>query len=491
MDMTPAHMVATLALLAGAFGGTILCCFSQRVRDVFFFLLVAFAPLSERIQVNYFSREWYRGTTRGLEFCGLDMLAFSLLVSAVLFPRKGEKRFYLPASLLLMIVFFLYAVFCVAISDPKIFGIFEVTKMFRGLIIFLAAALFLRSARELKILVYGLCVAVAWQGLLALDQRYLQGIHRVNGTVDDSNSLSMFFCTTAPVLVAAITSDFSKTLRMFCGAAVALAGVGVILTISRTGFVTMALMLTCATLATISYKITPKKIVMTLLVILMAVGVVAKAWKTLNSRFEGDSLKSEYGNTHEQNRGYYIRIAIAIAADHWFGVGPNNWSYWVSNKYGPKLGFRFVPYIGTEKEPSQLVPAGRNIDAAQAAPAHNLAALTAGEMGSVGLFLLALLWMRWLQMGISFLWPRIPDPMRRMGVGIFFGMGGTFLQSLTEWVFRQTPIFDTFNVLLGALASLYYIKKCQRRERRELESMATGEPLPGPQTAFARHSTFA
>ena len=113
------------------------------------------------------------------------------------------------------------------------------------------------------------------------------------------------------------------------------------------------------------------------------------------------------------------------------------------------------------------MPAGRNIDAPQAAPAHSLAALTAGEMGCGGLALLTLLWLRWLQMGASFLWPRTPDPMRRIGVGIFFGMCGTFFQSLTEWVFHQTPIFFTFNIMLGVLASLYAIKKAEKRARKE------------------------
>ena len=45
-------------------------------------------------------------------------------------------------------------------------------------------------------------------------------------------------------------------------------------------------------------------------------------------------------------------------------------------------------------------------------------------------------------------------PMRTMGVGIFFGICGIFGQSLTEWVYRQTPILFTFYILLGALASL-------------------------------------
>jgi hypothetical protein len=40
---------------------------------------------------------------------------------------------------------------------------------------------------------------------------------------------------------------------------------------------------------------------------------------------------------------------------------------------------------------------------AQAAPAHSLAALTVGELGIPGLVLLTVLWLRWFQMGSSFL----------------------------------------------------------------------------------------
>jgi hypothetical protein len=46
--------------------------------------------------------------------------------------------------------------------------------------------------------------------------------------------------------------------------------------------------------------------------------------------------------------------------------------------------------------------------------------------------------------------------MRQVGTGIFFGVCGIFLQGLTEWVYRQTPIFVTFHILVGVLASLYY-----------------------------------
>jgi hypothetical protein len=447
---------------AAVVGGSLMACMSRRVRDVFFVALVFLSPMIERVDVNFVSREWYRGTSRGFEFSILDILSISLLVSAVLFPRRGESRGYWPASLGLMILFFLYACGNVAACDPKLFGLFELFKMVRGIILVLAVAFYVRGERELRLLIYSLAALVCFEGLLALKQRYLEGINRVPGTIDDSNSLSVFLCLTAPVLVAAVNSRLPSRLKALCWAGIALACVAEILTISRAGVIILASMLAGAALCTASYSVTPRKIVVCCLIALAAAGVTAKSWKTLRERFQQSTLKEEYGNHHNLGRGYYLRVAAAIVDDHWFGIGLNNWSYRVSNEYGPKLGYRFVPYRGTDKEPSDVIPSNSNIDEAQAAPAHCLAALTAGELGYPGLFLLALLWLRWFQMAASFLWNRTPDPVRRLGVGILFGFGGIFLQSLTEWVFRQSPIYYVFHVLLGTLAGLYYLKRQAR-----------------------------
>src|SRR5258705_2868588 len=212
--------------------------------------------------------------------------------------------------------------------------------------------------------------------------------------------------------------------------------------------------------------------ILTLLIVCAAAGVTAKSWKTLETRFKMSSVKDEYGNNKNMGRGYYIRVAKAIAEDQLFGVGLNNWSYWVSQKYGPKLGYEFVPYRGTDREPSTVIPPGRNIDEAQAAPAHSLGALTVGELGIPGLVLFSFLWLRWFQMASSFLWKRTADPMRRIGIGLLFALCGIFLQSLTEWVFRHSPIYYTIHIRLGVLASLYYMKKQAKRAEKRAETEA-------------------
>jgi len=187
-------------------------------------------------------------------------------------------------------------------------------------------------------------------------------------------------------------------------------------------------------------------------------------------------------------------MAKAIVHEYFFGVGLNNWSYWVSNKIGPQHGYKFVPYKGTEYAPSDVVPSDSNVDEAQAAPAHNIEALTVGELGIPGLALFSLVWLRWLQMAGSFFLRRTPEPMYRMPIGIFFGFCGMFLQCLTEWVFRHLPLYYTFHVMLGVLMSLYYLKRQARRaERSEREEVfeknapedRAGEPSPARQAQAA------
>lgn len=468
-----------LTVVPAAFlGGIVLACLSTRVRDLFFILLVTLAPLIERLDVNYVSREWYRGTSRGFEIAVLDIFSLALLVSSILFPRRGQARAYWPASLGVMLLYFLYAFGNVIISDPRLFGWFELWRMFRGLVLVLAVALYLRSERELRLLIFSVAVLLGFQALLAIKQRYMDGLHRVPGTLIESNSLSGLLCTVTPFMVTALTSRLPRSLKLMCAATIPLAMVAEILTISRAGVTVMGLMLFGAAVTTMSFRLTPRRIILCVVIILGVTGLVAKSWKTLGERFNESTLKDEYGNKRNMGRGYYLRIAMAIGRDRFFGVGLNNWSYWVSNKYGPQEGYRFVPYRGTDHEPSNILPSTSNVDMPQAAPAHNLGALTMGELGLPGLFLFSLVWARWLQMGASFIGKRDPDPMLRMGVGLFFCISGVFLHCLTEWLFRHVPVYYVCHILVGALIALYHHKQMARRAASPHEPLAEKREVP-------------
>src|SRR5215204_5558273 len=106
--MEQKDLEALVLLSAAAFGGVVAACLSHRVRDIFFFLLVTLSAVTQRLDVNFVSRDWYRGTTRGFEFSLVDVFAISLFVGSFLFPRRGEKRWFWPASFGLIMAYFLY-----------------------------------------------------------------------------------------------------------------------------------------------------------------------------------------------------------------------------------------------------------------------------------------------------------------------------------------------------------------------------------------------
>jgi hypothetical protein len=477
-ELTRKGLFGLTVVPAGIFGAVLLACLWKRIRDLYFVLLIFLLPLIERLDVNFVSRDWYRGTSRGFEVSLLDPLIWGLLFASLIAPRRGQPRAYWPPGFGLMLLFFLFACFNVALTDPRLFSLFELWKWFRGLALVLAVAFYLRSEREVRLLVFSVALVLWHQGLLAIWQRYHVGENRVPGTNASSNGLSMLLCLLAPLMVAALNCRFPRSLKMFCAGAIPLACVAEVLTISRAGSIILPVVLLATTLAVIPYRITVRKAVVTILVVVLAGGIAAKGWHSLTTRFAEASWKDEYGNKRNLGRGYYLRVAHLIAVKEPVGVGLNNWSYWVSGKYSHMLGYGFVPYKGTDREPSQKIPEHALVDdEAQAAPAHNLCALTVGELGIPGLVIFLALWLRWFQMGASFLWPRSPDPMRRIAVGIFFCLVGAFLHSWTEWALRQYTLYFLLHILVGALASLYWVQRQQKRTLLQQHAEPELEPL--------------
>jgi hypothetical protein len=372
-----------------------------------------------------------------------------------------------------MLLFFVYAGLAGVASEPRLYGLFELSKMLRGLVFFLAAALFVRSQREVAILVFALCCALSFEGAVAIKQRYVDGVHRVSGSLDHPNSLSMYLCMASPLLVAAATSTLPKLLRWFSVGGIALASVGILLTISRAGIPIFAVVMFGAAAMCTSWRITPKKIAGMALIALCLTGLVFKSWDMLKARYAEATFEEEYLDEKVEGRGYYLRLAKAIMEDRFFGFGLNNWSYWVSKSYGAKVGTPYEDYDDHAGDSDKDKVADMNF----AAPAHNLGALVVGELGVPGLMLFALLWLRWFQMGASFLWKRTPLAIHRLGVGILFGTGGIFLQSVTEWTYRQTHIYLTFHLLLGTLASLYWLKRKLKRRQIEVRAMPEENPV--------------
>lgn len=469
--------LGVLLVLASTALATAALLISQRCRELALAAIGGGAVLTEKLDINFYSAYWYRGTTRGFEVTFVDVLAWALLCSTVLAPRHGRERLYWPAGLGPMLLFGLAAGVSVMMGSPQVFGWYELSKLVRGLAVFLAAAYFVRRERDRAILVLSLSAAVLLEGATAVRQRMLEGVFRATGTLDHPNSLSMYLCLVAPVLLAASASDLARPVRWIGGAAVAVAAVTVLLTLSRAGIPAFAIVVGGTAWRAGLLRFTPRNVVAAAIAGVAVAVMVTKSWDLLMARYQSASLEEEYFDTKGEGRGYYFRQAGIVLAEEPYGVGLGNWSYWVSKKYGARAGMRYEDYDDIAfPPPNDLLPMYRH-----AAPAHNLGVLTAGEIGWAGLGVFALVWLRWFHLGAGFLrgpWAGAGPP---LGAGIFFGCAGVFLQSFTEWTFRQTQIFLTFHVLVGTLAGL-------QRERRNARGAAAA-PQCGTEPELAVAAT--
>src|SRR6266511_2035956 len=188
-------LIALFLIAVAIPAGVALACISQRVRDAAFFFMAFGSAITDKLDVNFVARYWYRGTTRGFEFTLIDILAIIILLSSLLLPRPGQSRWCWPAGLGAMMLYLFYCCFSVAISDPKLFGLFELSKIIRGVIVFVSAAVFVRTERELCLLVLALGCAVFFVAALSIRRRYLMIVCRVSEHIEHASSNTSKQCS--------------------------------------------------------------------------------------------------------------------------------------------------------------------------------------------------------------------------------------------------------------------------------------------------------
>ncbi|MCC6694560.1 MAG: O-antigen ligase family protein [Candidatus Hydrogenedentes bacterium] len=448
--------------------GILLASTSRRIHDAVFVALVLGVTQPASLfglptDINFLSRDWYRGTTRGIEISYLDLLAVILLVSSLIMRRRDGFRLYWPPSLGFQISFLLWCCINVALfSQPKLFGIFECTKIARAILLFAAVAMYIRRPREVRIFIWTLIGAVCYETVLSLLDRYAYGMHRIEGTLGHPNSLSMYCLQCVPIFIAVFFAEGVGP-RMRTASVIAFLGATacVLFTISRMGVVALFLISAVAFLMCTGFRLSPRNAGLAILGILLMTLMLAKSWDTLSSRMQGTNLSEEYF-TQEGDRGSYFRMGMPAIRDFPLsGMGLNNWSYWVTNRYAIEAGYETIegglpitPYPSLNEPPRGPT---------QAAPAHNYYLITVAELGWPGLSLVLAIFGRWLWISGQVLFMRNRDLMSRVRLGAFLSLWGIMLQSWTEWEFRQTSVYFNGHVILAVAATLYYFRSPARR----------------------------
>ncbi len=426
--------VFTVVFLLGTGGLSALAVVWPRVRRVYLCLL--FLGVLEIVDVNYLSREEYRGWVRGFEVGTLDMVVIGLAVSVLAGVRPLRLRMASPVGPMAILFVVLAAVSSWAAFVPLYAG-FGLLKLVRDLLVLLVVANAVRDEEDLRWLVWT-SVAVVGIEAVHVAYDYLGGTYRARADFSHANTLGMFLNIHLPIVLSYLLNVPSRFGWLLVGV-VGAGAASVVLTLSRGSWVAMFVAVAIVVPASLWLRARQRKLLLLALMAVLAVppGTVAVE-KMVRRIREAPAASGEA-------RHSFNASAREMAADRFLGVGLNNYSYATDQTTYAE------PYLG-------------GLD--QGGLCHNLYFLTLGETGWPGLAaLLGVVAAAYWTTG-RFLLTRAAEDLRTVWmIGWLGGLTTVLLQSWLEWAVRQTALSFTFHGMLGVMAAVVCLPRGRRVTR--------------------------
>jgi len=400
----------------------------------------AFFSTSYLIDINLVSMEQYRGDTRGFEFGVTDWMIISLIIIMIRSPRWQNRTLKLfPPNSAPIMMYMGVALLSAITAYVGIYSGFGLFKLVRAIAVYWVAYNYLRNEEDLEFFLWILAAIVFMEFILTLKQR-ATGIYRAQGSTPHSNTLALYINMINMIFMSFVLNDGRKHWRRYVYLAVL--GMGTLIVLATFSRGALVMMVGCYGLViAISLARTPKarKFLMVGIMMLAAIPVAAVVLPSIVHRFLTAPVDAEESR-HQANEAAY-----AMANNHIFGVGINNYSHVINET----AYSRFIPFEGD-----------RGI-------VHNIYLLHACEMGWLGMLVFMVMIGNGMWLGIRQLFSRTDDPPSWMALGIVIGMLSLWIQSLLEWAFRQTYLTVEYFMLAGFLAAMPRVVAATRKQKRK------------------------
>jgi hypothetical protein len=378
------------------------------------------------VSLNLVSHETYRGSSRGFEVTLVDLVAWCLIFALPKMEARSKVRG-------LYLVICTVSVFFAAVPLYSMFGLWKAMRMF-----WVAAAAYRVVSFGLgSPLLQGIVVGQVYAFLLAVEQRYLLGVHQVAGPFAHQNGLGQ-----AAVLVYSLCLSISLGPgRSRWSLAGAVASVGcVVLTLSRGG-IAMTLLSSVLVFLMSAYRHRDPRLIRVAIVGALLIGAVAvKAGDTITERFAKAPDASAHGrDLFEEMADLMVRDSPLV------GVGLNHYSYANSEQgYADAVGMPEVDKGGV---------------------AHHVYWLTLAELGYPGLIAFLLMYfipvLRGFRHAISARVPVHGDVLQGLAVGIM----AVLIQGQLEYTLRLTMVSQLVWVYIGVIGAMAALSMSQSSSR--------------------------
>jgi len=403
--------------------------------------LIFSTSLGAQAGIRFVSMELYRGPDRGFEITITDLIALALVLWLVL--TRMQKIKWIPPNSLFCLVFFGLACVSALMAPVSIYGEFTLLKLVRGYLVYWCVCNCILAGVDRRYVWFGFMAVAGYVTLLALEQKYLFGLYRIHGPFDHSNTVPMYLNLTLPLLMVwGICDPRLDKISAFASMGAALGMVFCVLaTQSRFGLVLSGLCLAGAIGYANARHRGSRTTVITAIMLLGVITGGAMAAGTVINRFKTAPKESEAA------REEFNTAARMMLADHFFGVGLNNFSEVLSKEQ------RYREHIVVMKNEEQ------------AGVAHHIYLLTAAEMGRIGLA-------AYLVVIFRFMWMALRGALTGRSVengllfGLFLGAVALHLVGLKEWALRITPPTYMFAITSGLIAAWSLRCRAARRAQK-------------------------
>lgn len=452
------YIIFFAVLFGGVPLGVVLCQVHKIFTKFFFVLLIWSSCEPDKLGINFFSREFYRASTRGFELSLIDICAL-ILVGDLLLNWNNRKKIILPALCCPYLIYLGIALLSWALNSQNIatpdavttdkytihpppyknfelwlYPLFEISKILRGILLFWILVNYLQDSEYIKIIYWGLALTVLYLTALALRDRYIFGFHRIKTNLGHANSFSTYMAMMATMFFPLILYSKSWIKSGFYSVLVACSGLCVILTVSRGGLVAMGLGIFVSLCILFVKTIKIKNIILLSLGFVMTCGVLYKSSDTLLNRFFGKQDASK----DMAYRGKYNKKAKLMAADNIVGVGIGNFSAWSWLKYASEVDEQLPP--GT--------------------PPHNLWFINLGELGYPGLIAFACIWLRFFAIAVINIFKTRKDPfLLTVSAACIAACLALHFQSMLQLGYRQSPQYFLMIIISAIVVAIHHKHK--------------------------------
>ncbi len=423
------YIIFFLALFIGVPLGTAFVRTNRRVEKLVYFLYLFLT--TEIITINFVSREFFTGTSRGFEIGIVDLIGIILYSLILLRSNKNPPRI-IPPGAPIYFVLFTFCLISITNSAPGyvMHSFFEIWKMVRMYIYFWINYNYIINYSQYDTIISSIRLIIIYISYYVLRQKYFLGLWQAKGPFPHQNSLVMYMIVFNSLVLAYILNKKNRIRLFWWVTAFALGSLCIVSSFSRAGLV--CFVLSCMVIVMLSFTntVSPRKVGITILIMFIGLLGAIRSMDSIIRRFESAPVDS--ANT----RKMLAVAAVKMANDKTFGVGLNNFGVKINLPYNYSSHIESV----TDESKGGLV--------------ETIYLSFAAEAGwhTMVVYFILLFYFYFKNMSNFVKYQR--SDYIWVPIGLAGGLMGIYMESALEWVLKQSNNFYQLMLCFAIIGSM-------------------------------------